>query len=231
MISFLIIIFPRVASAKTPRLVRHAGRDIVSTFASWPVLVLVAGAGTAAMLTQVDTPVKEYFRGGRKWGEMDTVFSYLGEPYVLGPAALLTYGYGRWTHADKIAVTGETLSEALLFSNGVTGGLKFAFDRKRPNGGDYSFPSSHASTAFAVATVLETLHGPRYGVPAYLIAGAIGFSRIDCNVHYLSDVVFGAALGSAIGWGTARFHKKENTNLFIMPVAGKVMGATAFYRF
>lgn len=41
------------------------------------------------------------------------------------------------------------------------------------------------------------------------------------NAHYLSDVVFGAALGSAIGWGTAHFHKKIHPNLFVAPMLGE----------
>jgi membrane-associated phospholipid phosphatase len=61
-----------------------------------------------------------------------------------------------------------------------------------------SFPSGHASTAFATATVMHRRWGWRVGVPAYAVASFIAATRLQ-NVHYLSDVAFGAALGIASG--------------------------------
>jgi membrane-associated phospholipid phosphatase len=61
-----------------------------------------------------------------------------------------------------------------------------------------SFPSGHTSAVFATATVLQRKLGWKAGVPAYLVAGYIGTTRLQ-NVHYLSDVTFGAALGIASG--------------------------------
>jgi len=61
-----------------------------------------------------------------------------------------------------------------------------------------SFPSGHTSASFATATVLLRKFGWKAGVPAYLVAGYIGSTRLQ-NVHYLSDVTFGAALGIASG--------------------------------
>jgi undecaprenyl-diphosphatase len=61
-----------------------------------------------------------------------------------------------------------------------------------------SFPSGHASTSFACATVLS-FFVPR-GAPAfYLLALAIGFSRIYVGVHWPLDVLGGAILGIAVG--------------------------------
>jgi membrane-associated phospholipid phosphatase len=61
-----------------------------------------------------------------------------------------------------------------------------------------SFPSGHASTAFATATVLQRRWGWRVGVPAYTVASFVAATRLQ-NVHYLSDVAFGVALGVASG--------------------------------
>ena len=59
---------------------------------------------------------------------------------------------------------------------------------------DSSFPSGHTSTSFACATIL-TLAFPRAAPGFFLLALAIGFSRIYVGAHYPLDVVGGAALG------------------------------------
>ena len=57
-----------------------------------------------------------------------------------------------------------------------------------------SFPSGHATTAFALAAVVGFV-SPRWFYPGLALAAVIGFSRISEGVHYPSDVIAGAALG------------------------------------
>jgi len=61
-----------------------------------------------------------------------------------------------------------------------------------------SFPSGHAATSFACATVLCVL-APRLAPVFVLLACAIGFSRVYVGVHYPLDVVAGAVLGVLVG--------------------------------
>jgi membrane-associated phospholipid phosphatase len=61
----------------------------------------------------------------------------------------------------------------------------------------HSFPSGHATTAFAGATMLAA-YLPRYRVPLFALAALIALSRVYNGVHYPTDVVVGAALGVAI---------------------------------
>ena len=66
--------------------------------------------------------------------------------------------------------------------------------------GNGSFPSGHSMEAFAVATIIARRYGNHRWVPfaAYGLASLVGFSRLTLNVHYLSDVVMGGAIGYTI---------------------------------
>lgn len=66
---------------------------------------------------------------------------------------------------------------------------------------DFSMPSGHTSGAFATATALSIKYPEWYVIaPAFLWAGAVGFSRMHLGVHYPSDVVAGAVLGAGSAW-------------------------------
>ena len=68
---------------------------------------------------------------------------------------------------------------------------------------DHSFPSGHAATSFAAATIL-TAARPRYGPLWFLLAFAVGFSRVYVGVHYPLDIVGGAVLGLAVATALRR---------------------------
>lgn len=78
----------------------------------------------------------------------------------------------------------------------VTYGLKYAVNRERPNGGDHSFPSGHTSAAFQGAAFIHKRYGINYAIPAYLGAAFVGYSRVDADKHYTSDVIAGAVIGT-----------------------------------
>jgi undecaprenyl-diphosphatase len=65
----------------------------------------------------------------------------------------------------------------------------------------FSFPSGHTITAFAIAVSLGHLY-PHSEACLFLVASCIGASRVILGMHYLSDVVAGAVFGAAIGFGS-----------------------------
>jgi membrane-associated phospholipid phosphatase len=89
------------------------------------------------------------------------------------------------------------LAESYASAMAVVYILKPLVDRTRPNGGHQSFPSGHATSAFAGAAFLQRRYGWAFGVPAYAVASFVGYSRVESKNHYTSDVVAGAAIGIA----------------------------------
>lgn len=63
----------------------------------------------------------------------------------------------------------------------------------------FSCPSGHTTSSFAAA-ISVLLCNKRWGAAALVLAAAIGFSRMYFTVHYLTDVLFGIALGVACGF-------------------------------
>jgi membrane-associated phospholipid phosphatase len=114
---------------------------------------------------------------------------------------------GRRGRRAALASTGSALL-ATLIAQRV---LKPRFRRNRPwftreaakvVGGktpDHSFPSGHTAASFAAATSLAMAY-PRARPLLYLTATGIGLSRIHLGHHFLSDVVAGGLVGTAIGW-------------------------------
>ena len=60
-----------------------------------------------------------------------------------------------------------------------------------------SFPSSHATTSFAAAVCIFMRH-KSYGTGVLILAALITFSRLYLCVHFLSDIIVGIVLGTAI---------------------------------
>ena len=121
-----------------------------------------------------------------------------GAPFQLG-AALATYAFGRAANSSRVATLGADLFRAQSVAQLTTYAVKYSVRRTRPDGSQFGFPSGHAAVTFASATVLQRHFGWKVGLPAYGVASYVAASRLQMNRHYLSDVVFGGALGIAAG--------------------------------
>lgn len=198
---------------------RHLGNDLKETFWNpWHLVGLAAGVGATVSLHKADPDIQKQFHPADPLGGTKDLFNIMGNSLVLGGATLTATIASKLADAPMATLTAETMLESLFLTYAMTYSLKLSTQRRRPDGSNnLSFPSGHAAGSFALATVTEVLHGPLFGVPAYAIAGMISISRLDANKHFASDTAAGALLGTLIGLGTAKFHRQEKRDLFVIP--------------
>jgi hypothetical protein len=141
-------------------------------------------------------------------GRHDVLFNpgqTVGSVYVQVGSAVATYIVGRSIHRERVKHLGTDMLSAQIVAQALTQVIKVSVQRERPDGSNnHSFPSGHASSTFATATVLQRHLGWKAAVPTYSIATYVAMSRLQENRHFISDVVFGAALGVAAGRTSTR---------------------------
>ena len=69
-----------------------------------------------------------------------------------------------------------------------------------PTPSEFSFPSGHTSSSFAAAAVFYRHLRKKLGLPAVILAGLIGFSRLYVGVHYPTDVIAGVLMGILLSY-------------------------------
>jgi hypothetical protein len=168
-------------------------------FLNWDTArILAIGGGAAGVghiwddefADELETNVRlnDAFGPGKTYGAF-TVQTLIGAGLYTG---------GRIGKKGKLAQVGGDIMRAQLVSQAYVQALKFTVQRERPDGSNHhSFPSGHSASAFATAGVLQRHYGWKVGVPANVLAAYVAASRVHDNRHYLSDVIFGSAMGIA----------------------------------
>jgi membrane-associated phospholipid phosphatase len=170
----------------------------------------LAFLGAVAALSPLDEPVRSELQSSRS-GTKDDVASVVrrfGQPEVYGVVALGTLATGLVAGNPRIRRAGERISAGLLIAGFTTSALKLAVGRQRPLGGEEqyvfnpfststdSWPSGHTTTAFALAaSVSDEIGSTPVTIGLYSLATLTGWSRMNDNKHWLTDVLAGAAIG------------------------------------
>ena len=179
----------------------NLGGDYTHLFRRDNLYVAALGGGLALAAHPLDSDFNIHLRS--HYTTVNRAFApakYFGNtPEQIG-LSLGTFAIGRAVGSDKTSHLGMDLLRAQILTESMVQPLKFAVGRERPDGSNHqSFPSGHAAITFAGATVIERHLGWKQSVLGYTIASYVAASRIHDNVHYLSDVIFGAAVGTIAG--------------------------------
>lgn len=158
---------------------------------------------------------------------------------LITPVTLLSTDKNEWF------TNGVMYLETILIANGLKETLKLAVNRPRPyiysgsddlpesdlNDGGWtkSFPSGHTTLAFASATFL-TYTFCRYfrnspwripvSIGSYALATGVAVLRVSSGKHFLSDVLVGAAIGSAVGFLVPFLHTLNTKNDMNVAITG-----------
>lgn len=99
--------------------------------------------------------------------------------------------------------------------------LKHIVQKPRPDGSDnYSFPSGHTTSAFSGAAFIQKRYGWKYGVPSYLLASFVGYSRIQAKKHDGWDVLAGATIGIGTSYLFTEPYTKNKIDVSFNKVQG-----------
>jgi PAP2 superfamily len=180
------------------------------------------GGGLALGVHPVDGDVNRGLVGSDAATGFFKAGEVLGDLPTLMGSAVVVYAVGRLTDEPKVSHVGMDLIQSLAMAEVLTQSLKYITRRERPDlSGPNSFPSGHAADTFAFATALERHLGWRYAVPAYTFASYVAISRLPANRHWLSDAVFGSAVGIIAG-RTVTGHEAAPFPVAVTPLPGGV---------
>lgn len=172
-------------------------------------------------LRRINRIENTFVKGYSKTISKSEPYLVVGLPVLMGSYALIEKDQGL---LDDAIYIGTSVAEAVV----VTSMLKELVNRERPFNrypdlienresiSSPSFPSAHTSTAFSLATSLSIRYPKWYVIaPSYLWACSVGFSRMNIGVHYPSDVVAGAAIGS--GCAVVNVYVNKWLNRLLLP--------------
>ena len=229
-------------------------QNIVTAPARWDVSHWIGAAivtGIAAGLYDNDAKIQQWVLNHKtttteNLGDNVTAVGLTYTPVLLGGM----YLYGYVADDSKMRKTVLLTVESVVLTGVFVQALKYSTQRHRPYTGDgphawdglglhgsnskFSFPSGHASTDFAIASVIASEYD-NFIVPplAYTIATITALNRISHNDHWSTDVFVGSAIGYLVGKTIVASHRNgKESDLSLSPIInGGELGMALTYRF
>ena len=199
------------------------------------------GAFAASVGTLIATDQRTYIaiqqRRSATTDDISDATTPFGAQYAWAIAGGMLAG-GLIAHDAELRDTGRDAIEAAIFASLMTAILKPTFGRERPDQSDgrtifhgfsnqyKSFPSGHATMAWAVASVVA-MRTDGWIVPtvAYTLATMVSFDRVNDQKHFVADVFAGAAIGVSVGRFVVGRHREPSetgsaAELALVPLPG-----------
>ena len=223
---------PEHAHTGWATLLKDTGRDFLAfprRKSTWTLLGIGAAAALAAH--PGDDYVETHIVGNNSADRFFSVGKWAGSAYVQIGSGVGMWAVSRYivapatdeSQTNRFSELGFDLIRAQIVSQVVVEGMKRSIGRDRPSGECCSFPSGHAATAFAVASVLERHLGYRASWPALVGATYVATSRLVDHRHFVSDVLMGAGVGTAVGWTVVGTRGRSGYAMQPVPVKGGML--------
>ncbi len=224
-----------------PTRVLHDVSDYVTAPRRWDRMDwLYAGGALVAIgaAHRFDSRVRTHFTAGSPTALDGKDTHSLQDAIPAAAAVFATGAYAMIIDSSAGRTEAWSMLEAGALASTTGFVLKFAAGRERPNATTdpnrwrqhgASFPSLHATAAFAIGTVLAESGNDRYRwirrFLGYGIATATAYERVKHNAHWLSDVVAGAALGMASAHFVLNreYRSDRSAGLSLVPIDRGVM--------
>jgi membrane-associated phospholipid phosphatase len=220
------------------------------------IIPLVSLAAAAGLLIAADEPIRDgvqSFAGRNPWvGDVAPVITRLGGLAGFGAAGVFL-GAGLVFKDGRARDTGYLAASAILQCFLVDNVIKGLSGRRRPDVADgedrwtgpagffkrfdpdvrdgyVSFPSGHAATAFALATVISLQYRHHAWVPvvACAVATGVALSRMALDRHWASDTAVGALIGHAIARLVLRGHDRRRRVVPALACTGRGISLSLF---
>lgn len=232
---FFLIIYPISSFAKNSKM-DIVWKDFISPVTTNAKYIALSGTTLASILAFNDHDLNQKARRNTQYRRPLRDFGYFGEAigwgYLNGIYSLGYLAHAYWQN-DKLSFERfEMMTNASLFTLFWTSGLKTAIKSRRPGYPEEndSFPSGHSSMSFAFASLVTAEHGLYWGLPAYVMAAFISYSRLNDDFHWIQDVIAGAAIGASYGWGVYLNRRKKDVP-FMFSVLPSTRGDGGFLTF
>ena len=154
-------------------------------------------------ILELDARLSDQMRVAEKPGALRSISAFFASSgdswfWAIGLFSLWISGNSFWKQWAVAQIAGISVLAALVMS------IKFLVRRKRPEGewgniyrstDPHSFPSGHAARSFLIAVVATGLGPDGAAIVLWIWAPLVALARVAMGVHYVSDIVAGAAVG------------------------------------